>query len=67
VLNGLWTQGLKTSLLTKDQALSKYYQDGYFFARCQTYQDAQNYIELLIEQQFIVLKNRFPSGIQETL
>jgi len=67
VLNGLWTQGSKTSLLTKDQALSKYYQDGYFFARCQTYQDAQNYIELLIEQQFIVLKNRFPSGIQETL
>lgn len=67
ILNGLWTQGSKTSLLTKDQALSKYYQDGYFFARCQTYQDAQNYVELLIEQQFIVLKNRFPSGIQETL
>ena len=67
VLNGLWTQGSKTFLLTKDQALSKYYADGYFFARCQTYQDAQNYIELLIEQQFIVLKNRFPSGIQETL
>ena len=67
VLNGLWTQGLKTLLLTKDQALSKYYEDGYFLARCQTYQDAQNYIELLEEQQLIVLKTRFPSGIVETL
>jgi hypothetical protein len=67
VLNGLWTQGLKTLLLTKDQALSKYYEDGYFLARCQTYQDAQNYIELLEEQQLLVLKTRFPSGIVETL
>jgi hypothetical protein len=68
VLNGLWTSGSKTSVLSQTDALNKYYGDGYFLARCSTYEAAQNYIALLEEQQKIVLGARFPSGtITETL
>lgn len=62
LLTPIWSTGGQVKELTEQQALEKYYSDGYFLGRCSSIDDAANYGVLISEQQSSILSSRFPDG-----
>lgn len=62
ILCRIWSDGVTPSVYTTEQAYAKYLNDGLHLGKCSSLYYANMYCRLLLEQQAVILANRFPSG-----
>lgn len=62
IIPGVWSDGTSPKIYDAESSLTKYQTTGSFLAKCETVEYATIYVQLLLEQQALILKQRFGSG-----
>ena len=62
IIPGVWSDGVSPQIYDAEASLAKFKATGSFLAKCETVEYAEIYVQLLLEQQALILRQRFGSS-----